>query len=160
MVVCMSGVPRTVLAAMAEEGAVRCEERLDVKGEEPSVCCCCLTITAESRGELEVTGSAELPTAPCRNAPLPSSPIDDTSPASVAEDTVDIPIAPISIPPPPPDEDTRPPADIHEGRFPPGKLSPAGVEELGNDGNDGNNGNDGAISNELGFGLDLSLPFP
>ena len=144
----MRGVPSAVLAAVEARGVVIWPGRLEVKGEGArGACCCCVTITADSRGELEVIGSVDPPVAPWWKAPLPSIPIAaDTSP-SVAEETVDMPMAPMSIPPltPPPVDDTRPPAvDIQDGRLPPAKLSAmaAEPEELGNE---------GAISKEFGF---------
>ncbi len=58
------GVPSVVLAAVEEGGVARWAGRLEVKGEEASVCCCCVTITAESKGELEVTGRVTPPPLP------------------------------------------------------------------------------------------------
>ena len=150
VVVCISGVPSVVLAAV-EDGMARWLGRLEVKGEEPSVCCCCVTITADNRGELEVTGNEEEatpPPPPGRKAPLLSMP-SELSP-SATDEPVDMLIAPISIPPPPPDADTKPLADIHDGRPLPTKLSPpTEMDELGIEG-----------ASSIVFGLTTSTLFP
>lgn len=113
VVVWMRGVPRAVLA-MVDEGMWG-GARLEVKG--PTDCCCCC-VTAASSGELDVTGRA-LPGG--KNAPRPIMPPR----LSPSED--DIPMAPISIPPPA-EEDTPP---IQDGKAPPPNASSEGTAVVG-----------------------------
>ncbi len=69
---------------------------------------------------------------------------------SVADETVDMPMAPMSMPPQPEDETSPPAVDIHEGRFPPANPSPPDRAE--------ERGNEGPSSSE--FGLVTSALFP
>lgn len=109
----MRGVPSAVLATVDDGvgmwGGAWGGAMLEVKGPRD---CCWVTITADSKGELEVTGrDGELPGG--KKAPRPNIP-PNASPSEV------MPIAPMSMPLPP---EVTPP--IQDGNMPPPNASAA-----------------------------------